>query len=86
VAGSLGTGLLEEIWRRLYQEGARGALAQIENVLPDEQRREVAWARQNALSIGTNWTDPNLAVAYLEQLRDAIRGRRRVRTTDVLRS
>jgi predicted DNA-binding transcriptional regulator YafY len=79
VAVSLGTSLLEEIWGRLYREGARGALAKIENVLPDEQRREVAWARQNVLSIGTNWSDPNLAVPYLEQLRDAIRKRHRVR-------
>jgi predicted DNA-binding transcriptional regulator YafY len=79
VAVSLGTSLLEEIWGRLYQEGARGALAKIENVLPDDQRRQVAWARQNVLSIGTNWTDPNLAVPYLEQLRDAIRERQRVR-------
>lgn len=79
VAVSLGTSLLEEIWGRLYREGARGALAKIENVLPDEQRREVAWARQNVLSIGTNWTDPDLAVPYLEQLRDAIRERQRVR-------
>lgn len=79
VAMSLGMSLLEEIWGRLYQEGARGALAKIENVLPDEQRREVAWARQNVLSIGTNWSDPNLAALYLEQLRDAVRERRRVR-------
>lgn len=79
VAVSLGTSLLEEIWGRLYQEGARGALAKIENVLPDEQRREVSWARQNVLSIGTNWTDPNLAVPYLKQLHDAVRERQRVR-------
>jgi predicted DNA-binding transcriptional regulator YafY len=79
VAVSLGTSLLEEIWGRLYQEGARGALAKLDNVLPDEQRREVAWARRNVLSIGTNWADPNLAVPYLEQLRDALRERRRVR-------
>jgi predicted DNA-binding transcriptional regulator YafY len=78
-AVSLGTSLLEEIWGRLYREGSRGALAKIENVLPDEQRREVAWARQNVLSIGTNWTDPNLAMPYVEQVRDAIRERRRVR-------
>jgi len=75
----LGTSLLEEVWGRLYQEGARGALAKLDNVLPDEQRREVAWARQAVLSIGTNWADPNLAVPYLEQLRDAMRERRRVR-------
>jgi predicted DNA-binding transcriptional regulator YafY len=79
VAVSLGTSLLEEIWGRLYQDGARGALAKIENVLPDEQRREVAWARQSVLSIGTNWTDPNLAVPYLEQVHTAIHERRRVR-------
>jgi predicted DNA-binding transcriptional regulator YafY len=75
---SLGTSLLEEIWGRLYQAGARGALAKLDNVLPDEQRREVAWARQNVLSIGTNWTDPNLAMPFLEQLRDAIYERCRI--------
>src|SRR3954453_3018088 len=79
VAVYLGTSLLEEVWGRLYQAGARGALAKLDNVLPDEQRREVAWARQNVLSIGTNWTDPNLAEPYLEQVRDAIRERRRIR-------
>jgi predicted DNA-binding transcriptional regulator YafY len=79
VAVSLGTSLLEEIWGRLYQAGVRGALAKLDNVLPDEQRREVAWARQNVLSIGTNWTDPNLAMPFLEQLRDAIYERHRVR-------
>jgi predicted DNA-binding transcriptional regulator YafY len=79
VAVYLGTSLLEEVWGRLYQAVARGALAKLDNVLPDEQRREVAWARQAVLSIGTNWADPNLAVPYLEQLRDAMRERRRVR-------
>jgi predicted DNA-binding transcriptional regulator YafY len=79
VAVSLGTSLLEEIWGRLYQAGARGALAKLDNVLPDEQRREVAWARQNVLSIGTNWTDPNLAMPFVEQLRDAIYEQQRVR-------
>ena len=79
VAVYLGASLLEEVWGRLYQEGARGALAKLDNVLPDEQRREVAWARQAVLSIGTNWADPNLSVPYLERLRDAIRERRRVR-------
>jgi predicted DNA-binding transcriptional regulator YafY len=79
VAVSLGTSLLEEIWGRLYQADARGALAKLDNVLPDQQRREVAWARQNVLSIGTNWTDPNLAMPFLGQLRDAMYERRRVR-------
>ena len=79
VALSLGTSLLEEIWGRLYQADARGALAKLDNVLPDEQRREIAWARQNVLSIGTNWADPNLAMPFLKQLHDAIYERRQVR-------
>lgn len=74
----LGTSLLEEVWGRLYQEAAHGALAKLDNVLPDEQRREVAWARQAVLSIGTNWTNPNLSIPFVEQLLEAIRGRQRV--------
>src|ERR671922_3009930 len=64
----LGTSFLEQIWGRLYQEAARGALAKLDNVLPDEQRREVAWAREAVLAIDTNWADPNLSVPYLERL------------------
>lgn len=79
VAVYLGASLLEEIWGKLYQEAARGAIAKLDNVLPDEQRSEIAWARQNVLSIGTNWTNPNLAMTFLEQVRDAIRGRRQIR-------
>jgi predicted DNA-binding transcriptional regulator YafY len=79
VAIYLGTSFLEEVWGRLYQEAARGALAKLDNVLPDEQRREVAWARRALLAIGMNWADPNLSVPDLEQLRDAVHQRRRVR-------
>src|SRR3954471_4267449 len=79
VAVYLGASLLEEVWGRLYQAAARGALAKLDNVLPDEQRREVAWARQSVLAIGTSWSDPNLAEPYLERLRDAMYERRRFR-------
>src|SRR5689334_14147169 len=79
VAVYLGTGLLEEVWGHLYLEAARGALAKLDNVLPDEQRCEVAWARQSVLSIGMNWSNPNLSGPYLEQLRDAIHDRRKVK-------
>jgi len=79
VAVYLGTSFLEEVWGRLYQEAARGALAKLDNVLPDEQRREVAWARQALQVVGMNWADPSLSVPYLEQLRDAVHERRRVR-------
>ncbi|MDQ2998218.1 MAG: HTH domain-containing protein [Chloroflexota bacterium] len=56
VAVYLGTSLLEEVWG-VCTRRARGALAKLDNVLPDEQRREVTWARQAVLALGTNWTD-----------------------------
>src|SRR5262245_11702518 len=79
VAIYLGTSFLEEVWGRLYQEAARGALAKLDNVLPDEQRREVAWARRAMVAIGMNWADPDLSAPHLEMLRDAIHERRRVK-------
>jgi biotin operon repressor len=42
----LGAELTKEMWGKLYEEAAQGAIAKIENVLPDEQRDEVAWARR----------------------------------------
>jgi predicted DNA-binding transcriptional regulator YafY len=45
IAVVLGTGIVEEMWGDLYRESARGALAKLENLLPEEQVREVAWAR-----------------------------------------
>jgi predicted DNA-binding transcriptional regulator YafY len=79
VAVYLGTSFLEQVWGRLYQEAARGALAKLDNVLPDEQRREVAWARQALLAIGMHSGDPNLSAPHLEKLWDAVHARRRVR-------
>lgn len=79
VAVSLGASMLEQVWGRLYQASARGALAKLDNLLPDEQWREVAWARTSLLVIGMNWADPGQAAPYLEALRNAIHERRRVR-------
>ncbi|MFN8459336.1 MAG: YafY family protein [Anaerolineae bacterium] len=78
VAVYLGTSLLEQVWGRLYQEAGRGALAKLDNVLPDEQRREVAWARQTLLVIGLHAADPGLAAPYVETLWKALHERRRV--------
>jgi predicted DNA-binding transcriptional regulator YafY len=75
----LGTSFLEQVWGRLYQEAARGALAKLDNVLPGEQRREVAWARQTLLAIGMNQADPNRSAPHLEQLWEAVHQRQRVR-------
>lgn len=79
VALFLGASMLEQVWGRLYQAAARGALAKLDNLLPDEQRREVAWAQSALRTVTASWADPGEALPSLELLRDAIRQRRRVR-------
>jgi predicted DNA-binding transcriptional regulator YafY len=74
----LGTGIVEEMWGDLYREAARGALAKLENLLPDEQAREVAWARQSLVATGMNRADLKAQTPALEKLRRAIREHRSV--------
>jgi len=69
----LGTSLVSEMWGRLYQESAQGALAKLENVLPDEQRNEIAWARRSLVATGMHRTDPSALAPNLEKLRRAAR-------------
>jgi predicted DNA-binding transcriptional regulator YafY len=57
VAVYLGTSLVEEIWGQLYRDATQGALAKLDNVLPDEQRHEVAWARRTLLATGMHRAD-----------------------------
>ncbi len=78
VAVCLGTSLVGEMWGQLYQDAARGALAKLDNVLPDEQRHEVAWARQTLLATHMHRADNELLAPHLEKLRRATRERRRV--------
>ncbi|NTU54892.1 MAG: YafY family transcriptional regulator [Anaerolineales bacterium] len=78
VAIVLGTGIVEEIWGELYRESARGALAKLENLLPEEQVREVAWARQSLVATGMNRADLKALTPTLEKLRRAIREHRTV--------
>ncbi len=76
VALVLGTGMVEEMWGELYRESARGALAKLENLLPDEQVREVAWARGSLVATGMNRSDLKVLTPTLEKLRRAIREHR----------
>lgn len=78
VAVVLGTGMVEEMWGQLYREAARGALAKLENLLPDEQVREVAWARQSLVATGMHRADLDTLAPTLEKLRRAVREHRRV--------
>src|SRR4030042_1077831 len=81
VAVTLGTGLVEEMWGQLYREASRGALAKLENLLPDEQRSEVAWARRALIATGLNRADLDRLAPDLEKLRRAVRERRTVQIT-----
>jgi predicted DNA-binding transcriptional regulator YafY len=78
VAIVLGTGIVEEMWGELYREAARGALAKLENLLPEEQVREVAWARGSLFATGMNRADLKALTPTLEKLRRAIREHRSV--------
>ncbi|MBL8061531.1 MAG: YafY family transcriptional regulator [Anaerolineales bacterium] len=74
----LGTGLVQELWGDLYREAAHGALAKLENLLPEEQVREVAWARGSLMATGMNRADLKTQTPILEKLRRAIREHRSV--------
>jgi len=78
VAVALGTGMVEELWGQLYRHPARGALAKLENLLPDEQRQEVAWARRSLIATGMHRSDLDSIAPNLEKLRRAVREHRRV--------
>jgi predicted DNA-binding transcriptional regulator YafY len=78
VALYLGTSLVEEMWGNLYQEAAQGALAKLENVLPDEQRYEIAWARRSLLATGMHRADLENLTPTLEKVRRAVREGREV--------
>ena len=76
VAIYLGTSLVEEMWGKLYSSAARGVLAKLDNVLPEEQRHEVAWARKTLLATGMHRADFSDIVPLLEKIRRATRERR----------
>ena len=78
VAIYLGTSLVSEMWGKLYQEAAQGALAKLENVLPDEQRNEIAWARRTLVATGMQRADLSALAPILEKLRHATREHQRV--------
>lgn len=78
VALYLGTSLVSEMWGQLYRDSAAGALAKLENVLPDEQRTEITWARASLVTTGMHRADPIEQAPHLEVLRRAAREGRQV--------
>lgn len=78
VAICLGAGLAEDLWGRLYREAARSALVKIENLLPDDQRQEVAWARRSLAASVSHRVDFSALAPLIEKLRSATHDRRKV--------
>jgi predicted DNA-binding transcriptional regulator YafY len=74
----LGASLVGEVWGSLYQSAAQGALAKLDNLLPDDQRHEVAWARRTLLAGGMHHTDIAVMAPVIEQWRRALRERTRM--------
>lgn len=71
VAVSLGTNLVGELWGPLYRDAVQGAAAKLENVLPDEQRQEVAWAQRTLIATGMHRTETQSVAEFLAKLRQA---------------
>jgi predicted DNA-binding transcriptional regulator YafY len=80
VAVYLGTSLVHEMWGDLYREAAQGAMAKLENLLPNEQRNEIDWARRSLIATNLNRADTNTLFPILEDLRRATRERQQVST------
>ncbi len=78
VAVYLGTSLVRAMWGRLYQDSAQGAMAKLDNVLPDEQRHEIAWARRTMVTAGIHRAPLDALTPILEKVRRAIREQRRI--------
>ena len=78
VAVHLGTSLVGEMWGQLYQEAAGGALAKLENVLPDTQRSEIMWARRSLVVSQLHRSDPTSLFPMLEKLRSAMRAQKQI--------
>ncbi|WP_420642451.1 helix-turn-helix transcriptional regulator [Candidatus Leptofilum sp.] len=75
----LGTSLVSEVWGKLYEEAAHGALAKLENVLPEAQRQEIAWASRALIATNMNRADQVSIMPLLETLRQATQTKQRVR-------
>ena len=69
----MGSSLVSDLWGPLYSDAARGALAKLEAVLPDDQRQEAAWARRTLVTTSLRRPDPGASTGWLEPLRRAAR-------------
>lgn len=81
VAVYLGTNLISETWGKLYKDLAQSAMAKIENILPNEQRDEIYWARRSLVTTSLYRADLASLSPIMEKLRFAAREFRQVNVT-----
>jgi predicted DNA-binding transcriptional regulator YafY len=75
----LGTGLVADVWDQLYSVAARSAQAKLENILPDDQLQEIAWARRTLVNTPLPREGLQPFAPLLDSLRHALREQKRVR-------
>jgi predicted DNA-binding transcriptional regulator YafY len=78
VAVYLGISLVGEMWGELYREASQGAMVKIENILPNEQRGEVDWARRSLVATGLHRANLTSISPMLEKLRSVIREKHQI--------
>jgi len=71
VAVHVGTSLMSEAWGELYRDAAESAMAKIENILPNEQRNELNWARRSLVTTNLYRADLASLSPTMEDLRTA---------------
>jgi len=70
---TMGAALVREVWGQTYGAAVTTSLAKLENVLPDEMRREVAEARRGLVVGGLVRRSPELWESSLDVLRRCVR-------------
>jgi predicted DNA-binding transcriptional regulator YafY len=73
IAVYLGTSLVREMWGQLYHDAAQGAMAKLENILPNDQHSEINGARRSLVATSPHRADSGALFPTLADLRKATR-------------
>jgi predicted DNA-binding transcriptional regulator YafY len=75
----LGANLIKEVWGKAYRDAATAATAKLDNVLPDDLRRQVARAEASLAVRGLHRFAPTVWETYIDDLRRCVAERLQVR-------
>jgi len=74
----MGANLVEEVWGQVYQDAATSVTAKLDNVLPDDLRRQVSRAQEGLVVSGLAARDYRPCGETLQVLRECVSSRRSV--------